>query len=163
MNEMTGGVMRGQLRKLEGLIAQLRQSGGFVRRGVQDVPGLKLRVSHDPEGEIGWTVGFLLPSKKIRDRFVAAVEAENIPVGSPSSAEVLPPLPYVANKAVPHPASPSFNSPRGKAIRYGTECCPRTQDIFGRTAKLTIGRTWTESDLKDIVEAITKVHRAVAG
>lgn len=82
-------------------------------------------------------------------------------MGSPSSAEVLPPLPYVANKAVPHPAWPSFNSPRGKAIRYGAECCPRTQDIFGRAAKLTISRTWTENDLKDIVDAITKVHRAI--
>jgi 8-amino-3,8-dideoxy-alpha-D-manno-octulosonate transaminase len=162
MNEMTGGVMRGQLRKLESLLSQLRQNGRFVRERLQDLPGLKLRVSHDPDGEIGWTVGFLLPSRKMRDRFVAAVEAENIPVGSPSSAEVLPPLPYVANKAVPHPEWPSFNSPRGKAIRYGTECCPRTQDIFGRTAKLTISRTWSESDLKDIVEAITKVHRAIA-
>jgi 8-amino-3,8-dideoxy-alpha-D-manno-octulosonate transaminase len=162
MNEMTGGVMRGQLRKLEGLLAQLRKNGGFVRNGLQDVPGLKLRVSHDPDGEIGWTIGFLLPSAKMRDRFVAAVSAENIPMGSPSSAEVLPPLPYVATKATPHPAWPSFNSPRGKAIRYGAECCPRTLDIFARSAKLTIGRTWTQSDLKDIVAAITKVHRAMA-
>src|SRR5258708_10333873 len=118
MNEMTGGVMRGQLRKLEGLIAQLRQSGGFVRRGVQNMPGLKLRVSHDPDGEIGWTVGFLLPSMKMRDRFVAAVSAENVPMGSPSSAEVLPPLPYVATKAPPHPACPPFNSPPGNALRH---------------------------------------------
>jgi len=67
----------------------------------------------------------------------------------------------VESKATSHPAWPSFNSPRGKAIRYGAECCPRTLDIFGRSAKLTIGRTWTESDLKDIVAAITKVHRSM--
>jgi dTDP-4-amino-4,6-dideoxygalactose transaminase len=75
--------------------------------------------------------------------------------------EVLPPLPYVANKAVPHPDWPSFTSPRGKAIRYGAQCCPRTQDIFARTVKLTIGRLWTDNDLKDIVAAITKVHNAL--
>ena len=162
MNEMTGGVMRGQLRKLESLLSQLRKNGRFVRHQLEELPGLKLRVSHDLDGEIGWTLGFLLPSSKIRDRFVASVSAENIPMGSPSSAEVLPPLPYVAEKATPHPAWPSFNSPRGKAMRYGAACCPRTQDIFARTAKLTIGRTWTESDLKDIVTAITKVHRAIS-
>jgi 8-amino-3,8-dideoxy-alpha-D-manno-octulosonate transaminase len=161
MNEMTGAVMRGQVRKLETTLAQLRRSGRFVSRRLEEVRGLKLRVSHDPKGEIGWTIGFLLPDKQIRNRFVAAVEAENVPIRSPSSAEVLPPLPYVANKVAPHPAWPSFNSPRGKEIRYGAECCPRTLDIFGRAAKLTISQSWTEGDLNDIVAAITKVHRAV--
>jgi len=126
------------------------------------VPGLKLRVSHDPDWRNRVDARILLPNRKMRDRFVAAVEAEISRWVRPSSAEVLPPLPYVANKAVPHPAWPTFNSPR-KSDRYGAECCPRTMDIFGRSAKLTIGRTWTESDLKDIVTAITKVHRAVAG
>ena len=163
MNEMTAGVMRGQLRKLNGLIARLRASARIVRAGVQqNVPDLKFRRSNDLEGEIGWTIGFLLPDKKTRDRFSDGVEAENVSIGSPSSAEVIPPLPYVANKTAPHPAWPTFNSPRGKEIVYGAECCPRTMDLFARSVRLTIGRQWTESDLKDVVAAITKVYRGLS-
>jgi dTDP-4-amino-4,6-dideoxygalactose transaminase len=61
----------------------------------------------------------------------------------------------------PHPAWPSFNSPRGKEIRYGAQCCPRTLDIYDRAATITIGPKYTEKDLKDIVAALTKVHQSV--
>jgi 8-amino-3,8-dideoxy-alpha-D-manno-octulosonate transaminase len=162
MNELTGAVMRAQLQKLDGLIAKLRHNARVVREGLQrEVPGLKLRRSNDLNGDIGWTIGVFLPDKKARDRFSDAVEAENVSIGSPSSAEVLPPLPYVAQKAVPHPSWPTFNSPRGREIRYGAECCPRSIDLFSRSVRLTIGSRWTESDLKDVVGAMRKVYQSM--
>jgi len=161
MNEMVGGVMRAQLRKVESIIAGLRQNGRYVKQRIKDVPGLKLRLSHDPEGTIDWTIDLMLPNQQLRDRFIAAMEAENVSMGRPNGANYIPRLPYVVNKVAPHPEWPSFNSPRGKSIRYGVECCPRTQEIFARSATLTIGQKFTETDVKDIVAAITKVHRAL--
>ena len=38
---------------------------------------------------------------------------------------------------------------------------PRTMDIFNRAATLTIGPKFTQTDLKDIVTAIQKVHGAL--
>jgi hypothetical protein len=43
-------------------------------------------------------------------------------------------------------------------MRYGAECCPFTEDIFTRTANITIGPRYSEGDLKDIVDGIKKVH-----
>ena len=161
MNEMTGAVLRGQLRKLEILLARHRQNARFVRERIQTLAGVRLRHSHDPEGELGWTVDMLLPDRKTRDRFVTAMRAENVPMGPPSAATPLPPMPYIVNKVAPHPAWPTFNSARGKEIVYGAACCPRTMALFNRAATLTIGPKYTSRDLADIVAAITKVHRAI--
>jgi dTDP-4-amino-4,6-dideoxygalactose transaminase len=89
------------------------------------------------------------------------MKAENVPMVRPSAAVVLPAQPPIANKAVPHPAWPTFNSPRGKEIRYGVESVPRTMDIFNRTATLTVGPKYTDQDLDDVVAAITKVYKAL--
>jgi hypothetical protein len=70
-------------------------------------------------------------------------------------------MPYIVNKAAPHPAWPTFNSKRGREIKYGEECCPRTLEICNRTATLTIGPKFSEADLNDAVTAITKVHNAI--
>jgi 8-amino-3,8-dideoxy-alpha-D-manno-octulosonate transaminase len=161
MNEMTGAVLRAQLRKLDDILAAHKRNWRAVRAGIQDLPGMKLRHSNDAEGEIGWTVDLLLSDNARRDRFVAAMRAENVPMGPPSAATPLPPMPYIESKATPHPAWPSFNSPRGREIRYGAQCCPRTMDLYGRAATLTIGPRYTPADVKDIVAAITKVHKSV--
>jgi 8-amino-3,8-dideoxy-alpha-D-manno-octulosonate transaminase len=161
MNEMTGAVMRAQLRKLDTIVARHRNNHRFVMDRIQDLPGIHLRPSRDPEGDLGWTIAVLLPDRKTRNRFVAAMNAENVEMSAPSGSIPLPREPYIANKAAPHPAWPSFNSPRGREIQYGAQCCPQTIAIFDRAAQLTIGPKYTESDLKDIVAAITKVYRAV--
>ncbi|HMJ63280.1 MAG TPA: DegT/DnrJ/EryC1/StrS family aminotransferase [Bryobacteraceae bacterium] len=161
MNEMTGAVMRGQLRKIETILARHRRNASYVRAGLQELRGFKMRRSNDLEGETGWTVDAMLPDKQKRDRFVKVMNAENVAMAPPSAATPLPPMPYIENKMAPHPAWPSFNSPRGKEIRYGAQCCPRTLEIYDRAATVTIGPKYTEKDLKDIVAAVTKVHRSV--
>jgi 8-amino-3,8-dideoxy-alpha-D-manno-octulosonate transaminase len=161
MNEMTAAVMRGQLRKIETILSCHRTNAHYVRERLQDLPGLKFRRSNDLAGETGWTIDFLLPDKETRDRYIKAVNAENISMGPPSAATPLPPFAYIINKMAPHPLWPSFNCARGKEIRYGAECCPKTLSIYDRAATLTIGPKYTQSDLDDMVHAITKVHRSL--
>ena len=161
MNEMTGAVMRAQLRKIETILAAQRRNAKFIRDRISNLPAIQLKRSHDPAGETGWTIDLLLPDRSTRDKFVKAMTAENVPMGAPSAATPLPPMPYIVNKAAPHPAWPTFNSKRGREIKYGEECCPRTLEICNRTATLTIGPKFSEADLNDAVTAITKVHNAI--
>ena len=161
MNEMTGAVMRAQLRKLDTLVGRMRRNSRFVKEGIRNLPGLKLRHSCDADGDIGVTVSLAFADKKTRDRFVALMRDENVPMGAPSAATPLPPMPYIENKVAPHAAWPTFNSPRGKQIRYGAACCRQTIDICNRAATLTISPKFNESELNDIVAALTKVYRAV--
>jgi 8-amino-3,8-dideoxy-alpha-D-manno-octulosonate transaminase len=162
MNEMTAAIMRAQLRKADMIVGRHRRNARYLRERLGSLPGLRFRRGNDPEGETGWTLDFLLADKPTRDRFLKAVNAENIAMSAPSAATPLPAFPYIENKMAPHPLWPSFTTPRGREMRYGPQCCPKTQAIYDRAATLTVGPKYTNRDLDDIVAAITKVHRALA-
>jgi len=162
MNEMTGAVMRAQLRKLETLINGCRRSFRLIKEQIESLPGMKLRHSPDPEGEIGLTAYPIVKTRELRDRFVEAMRAENVSASAPPGSPFLPAVPYIENKSVPHAHWPSFGTPHGKAMRYGAECCPRTRNLRDRAVYIPIGPKYSESDVQDIAAAIRKVHRALA-
>ena len=161
MNEFTAAVLRGQLRKLETICAALRANAKKVREGIADLPGLKLRKSGDIEGDLGMRVFLDLGNRERRDRFLRAVRAEGLAAAGPAGSAILPVSARVANKATIHPDWPSFRSPRGQAIQYGAEACPRTIDILSRHGGVTIGPRYREEDVADVVKIIRKVCLAM--
>jgi 8-amino-3,8-dideoxy-alpha-D-manno-octulosonate transaminase len=70
-------------------------------------------------------------------------------------------VPEIEHKVTITPAWPSFNSPRGKSIRYGKESCPRTIDILGRFAGVMMAPKYSRADCADAVAAIRKVYPTV--
>ena len=161
MNEGTGALLGAQLPKLDAMLATHRRQLRYLRERLSNLQGIKLRASNDIEGDIGIVLDVILPSKELRDKFIKAMEAENVPMTVISASVVLPISPYIETKQQPHPDWPTFSSERGKAMRYGAECCPRTVDLWNRAATLPLGLKWSEADLKDVVTAVTKVHSAL--
>lgn len=163
MTEFTGGVLVAQTRKLPTIVKDLRAVAKRVYDGVADLPGVKFRHRPDPAGEIGSAVFLGFPTKAKRELFQKAMEAEGVPVRPPGGSVVLPTQPHIIAKRTAHPAWPSFTSPRGKAIRYGAEACPKTLDILSRFAGPSLDPKFTEADTRDIVAAIRKVWPRVQG
>jgi 8-amino-3,8-dideoxy-alpha-D-manno-octulosonate transaminase len=163
MSEFTAAVLLAQLGKLDGIVAALRGNAARVYAGLRDLPGLQWRRRADPDGELGVGAFLNFRSKKERDSFTAGMKAENIPAQPPSGSVVLPMQPYIEQKRTVHPAWPSFQSARGKSIRYGAECCPLSLDILNRCAGIPLDPKFTEQDTADIVAAIRKVHPRVTG
>jgi 8-amino-3,8-dideoxy-alpha-D-manno-octulosonate transaminase len=161
MNEFTGAVLKGQLQKLETICARLRGAARKVREAIADLPGLKLRKSADPEGDLGSVVFLDLGTKRRRDKFLRAMAAEGVPASPPGGSVILPTAPQIEKKSTIHPAWPSFQTPAGKAIRYGKEACPRTIDILGRSAGVTMDPSYSDEDLNDVARAIRKVLPAL--
>jgi 8-amino-3,8-dideoxy-alpha-D-manno-octulosonate transaminase len=161
MNEFTGAVLKGQLQKLETICSGLRKNARKVREGIADLPGLKLRKSHDLDGDLGVTVFLDHGTRERRDRFLRALRAEGVYASGPGGSVILPSNERIENKVTVHPEWPSFNSPEGKAIRYGAESCPRTIDILGRHGGVIMDPNFTDDDVKDIVRAIRKVYSAL--
>lgn len=162
MNEFTGAVLGAQLKKLDTICKRVRANALVVREGIADLPGLKLRKSHDREGDIGVGVFLDLGSHARREKYLKAMSAEGVPASPPGGSVILPTAERIEKKVTIHPDWPSFQSPEGKAIRYGAACCPRTIDILGRHAGVMIDPNFSDEDLKDIVRAIRKVHTALA-
>jgi 8-amino-3,8-dideoxy-alpha-D-manno-octulosonate transaminase len=163
MNEFSGGVLLAQLRKLDRIVADVRANARRVYDGIRDLPGLRLRRLPDPEGELGAAVFVGFDSKPKRDRYLAAMKAENVPAQPPGGSVILPTQPHIEKKLTVHPAWPSFTSARGRAIRYGASCCPRTIDILNRFAGVAMDPKATKRDTDDVVAAIRKVYPVVTG
>ena len=161
LNEFSGGVLLAQLRKLDTIIGDVRRNARRVYRGIGDLPSTHMRHLPDPDGELGTGVflGFL--SKEARDRYAGAMKAEGVPVSAPIGSVILPIVPGIEQKVTVVPRWPSFASERGKSIRYGRECCPRTIDILSRFAGVMMSPKYTEHDTDDAVAAIRKVFPAI--
>ncbi|HWB97261.1 MAG TPA: DegT/DnrJ/EryC1/StrS family aminotransferase [Bryobacteraceae bacterium] len=161
LNEFSGGVLLAQLRKLDRIVGDLRANAAHVYEGIRDVPGIHLRRLPDPAGELGAGVFLGFETKAKRDRFMALMKAENVPVSPPGGSVILPTQPHIENKVTVHPAWPSFTSERGRAIQYGAACCPRTIDILDRYAGPLLDPKMTRQDTDDIVAAIRKTYPKV--
>ena len=79
MSEFTGGVLLAQLRKLDTIIGAVRGHARRVYEGLADLPDLQSTSPRGPEGDIGTGIWLGLPSPNQRDRFLAAMRAENVP------------------------------------------------------------------------------------
>ncbi len=158
MSEFAGGVMLAQLRKLDRIIEAARANAARVYEGLRDVPGLRFRLRPDPAGDLGSPVFVGFSSRAKRDRYLEIMKAENVPAAAPQGSVILPVQSYIENKMAAHPAWPTWNTERGKSIRYGAASCPRTIDILSRFAGVAVGPKYTRSDLADIVAAVRKAY-----
>ncbi|MBN1852441.1 MAG: aminotransferase class I/II-fold pyridoxal phosphate-dependent enzyme [Pirellulales bacterium] len=161
MNEFTGAILKAQEQDIETICAALRKNARKVREGIADLPGLKMRKTPDLDGDLGVTIFLDHPTQENRDRFLRAMRAEGISASPPGGSVILPIDGRIENKVTVHPDWPSFNTPQGKAIRYGRDCCPQTIDVQERLGGVIMDPNFTEEDLNDIVKAIRKVYLAM--
>ncbi|HEY7304015.1 MAG TPA: DegT/DnrJ/EryC1/StrS family aminotransferase [Bryobacteraceae bacterium] len=162
MSEFTGSVLLAQTRKLDRIVNDVRSNAQRVYHGIGDLQAVQFRRLPDPAGQLGSGVYIDFKTKERRDRFIDLMKAEKISASPPTGSAILPIQPYIENKATVHPAWPTFNSDRGKAIRYGAASCPRTIDILGRFGGVLMDPKFSRRDTDDIVAAIRKVYPKVA-
>jgi 8-amino-3,8-dideoxy-alpha-D-manno-octulosonate transaminase len=161
MDEFRGGVLLAQLRKIDTIVEAVRSRARQVYRGIAGLPGLHLRHLPDPAGEIGTAVFLGFKTKELRDRYMTEMSRQNVPAGPPAGSAILPIYPQIEKKLTVHPAWPSFLTERGKSIRYGAGCCPKTLDILNRFAGVSLDPKYTAKDIEDIIAAIRKVFPGV--
>jgi len=161
MSEFTGGVLLAQTRKLAEIVRRTRAAAAQIYQGLADLPGIHFRRRPDAAGEIGVGVFVRFKSKDQRDRYVAALRRDGVAAGPPSGSVVLPIQDYIEKKRTVHPAWPSFTSERGRSIRYGAACCPRTIEILDRFGGVAVGPKFTEEDTAEIVRVVRKVYPTI--
>ncbi len=162
MNEFTGAVLGAQLTKLDSMIAPLREHAAAVYDGIKGIDGIRLRQRPDPAGDIGYCVGFEMEDKAARDRCIQELRGRKVPASTLTGSVLLPVEESVISKRTRHSNWPSFSSPEGKSIQYGPETCPQTLDIFDRFVQVRMGAQYTEKIDTHIIDAIRRVHGAVA-
>lgn len=162
MSEFTGAVLWAQLPKLDSMVGALRENAASVREGIKSLPGIKMRKRPDPEGDIGYAVYIELADKQSRDRGIGLLRERGIPASTLTGSILLPIQESIMEKRARHPNWPSFNSPEGRAIQYGPDCCRQTLEIFDRFVQVRIGPRYTQSVNDRIVAAIREVYPLVS-
>lgn len=162
MNELTGAVLGAQLTKLDTMLAHLRGNANAIYDGIKDLPGIRLRHRPDPEGDIGYSIFFKMKDKTMRDRCIKELRDRKVPAGRLSGSVLLPIHESVMNKRTRHPDWPSYNSPHGKKIKYGPECCQQTLDVYDRFVQVRVGPKYTQRINEYIIDAIRQVYPTLA-
>jgi 8-amino-3,8-dideoxy-alpha-D-manno-octulosonate transaminase len=161
MSEWTGAVMRAQLRKLDRIVTDFRDKGARVAQSIANLPGIQFRKTNDPEGGLRSSVYFRTSGKAQADRFLAVLEAENIPAERIEGSVILPLEPFIEQKQILEPGWPSFQTPEARAVSYGAQCCSRTIDIWNRYVGVPMDPQYSDQDVADIIAAIRKVYPAL--
>jgi 8-amino-3,8-dideoxy-alpha-D-manno-octulosonate transaminase len=162
MSELTGAVLGAQLPKLDAIIAGLQRAAKAVYQGIKDLPGIKFRKQPDRDGDLRYAVYIEMLNREKRDRCIGELRQRKMPVGTLSGSVMLPAASSVINKQTRHPNWPSFTSPEGRAIQYGSETCRQSQGVFDRFVQIRMGPKYTDRTTDRIIAAIREVWKIVA-
>jgi 8-amino-3,8-dideoxy-alpha-D-manno-octulosonate transaminase len=157
MNELTGAVLGAQLPKLDRMVSDLRRHAEVLYAGLRDLPGLRLRQQPDPAGDIGYGAFFEVSDRATRDRLLGELRRRQVPASPLTGSVFLPAEEAVIAKRARHPAWPSFQTPEGRAIRYGADTCPQTAGLLDRFIQVRVGPRFTERVDRYLVECLREV------
>ena len=157
MNELTGAFLCAQFRRVDYITGTCwnykKRLCDFMKKNYPQYP-----LRGDAEGDCGILFGFLLPTKEEAQRLREIVTAEGIDCGPTSACcNLLHEYP-IKSKAMVNPNDPPFGPGCfGEGTVYDAEKdCPRCDDIHSRFFCISIGVSYTEEDVDDILEALKK-------
>jgi 8-amino-3,8-dideoxy-alpha-D-manno-octulosonate transaminase len=124
MNELTGAVALAQLRKLDRLVATLREKKAKLKERIGAVPGLRFRKLPDPAGECATLCTVLFDDARQASRVAERLGSTTV---DRSGWHVYANMEHVNRWLSEH------GRPHGKGAY------PRTDDILARAINLSVG------------------------
>ena len=167
MPELLGAVALVQLRRLDGLLEDMRQRKAILKSNIAEVAsrkGVTFRTIHDAQGDAAISLIFYLPDVPAADRVAKALAAEGVGCMRMFSRErsdyhvYYHWSPIMNQRAWSEQGGPWRNHPR--KVEYSLEMCPQTLDLLGRAAHLDISPDLSTSQLEELAEAVNKVFES---
>ncbi|MCS7310569.1 MAG: DegT/DnrJ/EryC1/StrS family aminotransferase, partial [Armatimonadota bacterium] len=158
-DEVMGAILRVQLRRLDGILSDLRRIRRRFEQELADVPGLRIAPNNDPEGDCGVVVAFQFDSEGEARAFAHEVGGW-LPIDSGkhvySNWE-----PLLHHRIWHHPDMNPFQHPRNQGLRthYTPDMCPRTLDLLRRTVFLSLHPDWSEEEVSGRIEACRRAAK----
>lgn len=163
ISEVTGAILRVQLKRLDGMLNDLRKTKKTIMDGLADVPGIRFTPSHDPEGDCGTTLGFFFESEKKARRFAELSQVNGwLPYDSGKHVYINWD-PLLTHRGACHPAMNPFNMEANKGLRmdYTKDMCPQTLDVLARTVYISIRLDWTPEYVDKVIANCKNAFKAL--
>jgi 8-amino-3,8-dideoxy-alpha-D-manno-octulosonate transaminase len=164
MPELLGAVALVQLRRLRGLLEDMRARKRFLKGVLAEIApqrGLQFRVQNDPEGDAAIALIFYLPDPGEARQVSQALAAEgldNFVMYSPDAVDYhvyAHWAPILNQRAWTPGGGPWVNHPR--RVTYHREMCPRTLDLLSRAVHVDVSPELSSTQLEEMAAAFYKV------
>jgi dTDP-4-amino-4,6-dideoxygalactose transaminase len=145
MSEVTGGIMRAQLRRLDSIIERLRASRDLLAEALASVPGLTRIPERDPAGSCGNFLGYRLPDQEAVAALCAALTQEHV-FAMPTNrfGHSFPEWELLhERRGSHHPA----RDPLRELPVQGPEALPASIEILGRTVVIGLHLGLSEAEI----------------
>ncbi len=164
MSELQGAVLLVQLKRLEGLLKDMRRNKALLKGAVEGIArrkGAGFRVINDPDGDTAIAMVLYAPSPERADAIAAALNMEGVPAGvmyHPDRVDyhIYPHWAPIVNRKSWSGAGFPWKWHAGK-LNYGVDECPRTLDLLRRAIHVDISPELSSENLEEMAEAYHKV------
>jgi 8-amino-3,8-dideoxy-alpha-D-manno-octulosonate transaminase len=169
MNEISGAILRVQLKRLDGLISKMRYNKSRIKNALGNIKGLEFRRLNDPEGDTGLVLIFFLHDPEVTGRFADALKGEGIAVSSMHNKSVPDWHIYshwemILNKWTATregcPYTCDYYLKKGGREQYSEDMNPNTIQFLQRSIHIDIPPQMTDTDCDMITSGIQKVANA---
>ena len=155
-NEISSAILRVQMRRLDGILADLRRCKRAMMEALSDV--CTFIPSHDIDGDCGTTLALRFDSAEEAAAFATADGiGGTVPINT--GKHVYCNWTPIMNKVgALHPLMDPFKMEANRDIvpDYRADMCPRTLDLLARTVYIPVNPDWTEAALQAKIDAVRK-------
>ena len=151
-NEISCAILREQLKKLDGIMADLRRNKKYLMDNLKDVCGF-IR-SNDIEGDLGTTLAMYFDTKEEAER-VAEIVGGTVPFHTKKHV-YYDWKPLLQKRGAHHPALDPFNLKENQGIipEYREDMCPKSLEHLARAVYIEINPEWTKEELDEKVALV---------
>ncbi len=169
MTELQAAVAGAQLKKLDGLLDQMRQRRAMLKTSMSDVAqrkGVTFRKENDPDGDAAICLVFFLPEAERAQKVARALTAEGAGANvmytpGMSDYHVYPYWSPIMNKRTWTPTAGPWRWHEGE-VNYTPDMCPQTLALLGRAVHMDVSPDLTNDQVEEVAEALNKVLSALA-
>ena len=170
-SELTAALAFAQFSKLDSIVSYMHHAKYRIRRGLEDIKGLKLRRIIDPDGDSGSFLLMTWPTEEIRDKVVEETRKAGIVTGPKGLNNLTMPewhqhiyyqIPSLVKKKGLNSTGRPWTDPLNefaKDYSYDKGTCPFMDDLVARSSLLSIPPTLTDEVCDRIVEEFQKAAK----
>ena len=137
MNELTGAVALAQVRKMDKLIAMLREKKHKLKSAISGIPEIDFRKLNDEQGDCATLLTLLFKDNDTARKFVEKIGEKTL---DQTGVHVYNHMDQLLGKNMPTAINCPFScNYYGKQIEYKPNMLPQTDNILGRAVNISIG------------------------
>lgn len=169
MPELLAAVSLVQLRRLDGLLTDMRARKQMMKSGMADIAqrkGITFRELTDPAGDAAIALVFFMDSAESAQNVAKALSAENIGASTLYSRDSLDY--HVYAHWIPIMEQRTWTGAGGpwrwakREIEYHHDMCPRSLDLLGRAVHLNVSPLLNNEDVEETIEGLNRVLTVMA-